>query len=123
MARVPYVVPEAATELQQAAFAEVGRQRGAVGHLWQAMAHSPQATRQVGALGAFIRFEAELPAALRGVVILAVAGRWGCPYERGHHEPLARRLGVSEAAIAALAAGQGDTADLGPLEAAGARYA
>src|SRR5688572_8247186 len=98
MARVTYVAPEAASEAQQAAFNEVGRQRGAVGHLWQAMAHSPEATRRVGALGSFIRFEAELPATLREAVILAVAGRWDCAYERGHHEPLARRLGVSDAA-------------------------
>jgi 4-carboxymuconolactone decarboxylase len=89
-----------------AAFAEVARQRGGVPHLFQAMVHSPEATRRVGAVGAYLRFDATLPAFLREVVILAVAGRWDCPYERQHHRPLAERLGVSATTLAAVEAGE-----------------
>ena len=122
MARVRLVAPGAGTSEQEAVFAEVGRQRGGVGHLFQAMIHSPGATRQVGALGAYVRFDATLPAALRETVILAVAGRWQCAYELRHHRPLAARLGLPDAQVTALSEGQVPT-DLPPLETAAVRYA
>ncbi|HZU05827.1 MAG TPA: carboxymuconolactone decarboxylase family protein [Chloroflexota bacterium] len=122
MARVRLIAPEAATAEQRAAFAEVGRQRGGAGNLFRALAHSPELMRRVGALGAFLRFEAPLPARLREAVILAVAGRWACAYERQQHRPLAARLGLGEAALAALEAGQ-VPAELTPLEATAVRYA
>jgi 4-carboxymuconolactone decarboxylase len=121
MARVTLVAPEAATPEQQAAFAEVARQRGSVGNLFRAMAHSPEATRRLGALGAFLRFEAALPPLLREAVILAVAGRWGCAYEQHQHVSIATELGLDEATVAALA--EGRTGDLPPLEAIAVRYA
>jgi 4-carboxymuconolactone decarboxylase len=122
MARVPLVAPEAATPDQQAAFAEVARQRRAVPRLFQAMAHSPAATRHVGALGAYMRFDTDLPPLLREAVILAVAGRWECPYERLHHQAPATRLGLSRAALAALDAGA-VPAELPPLARAAVAYA
>jgi 4-carboxymuconolactone decarboxylase len=122
MARVPLVAPETATAEQQAAFAEVARQRRAVPRLFQAMAHSPEATRHVGVLGAYVRFDTVLPPLLRETVILAVAGRWDCPYERLHHQPPAVRLGLSAAALAALDAGTVPT-ELPPLEQAAVAYA
>jgi 4-carboxymuconolactone decarboxylase len=122
MAHVRLVAPEAATPEQQAAFAEVARQRGAVPHLFQAMAHSPEAARRVGAVGAYLRFDATLPPRLREAVILAVAGRWDCAYERQHHQPLAARLGISSAAVAALDGGAVPP-DLAPLETAAVEYA
>lgn len=122
MARVPLVAPEAGSPDQQAAFAEVARQRRAVPRLFQAMAHSPAATRHVGALGAYLRFDTVLTPLLREVVTLAIAGRWDCPYERLHHQPPATRLGLSPAALAALDAGA-VPAELPPLEQAAVAYA
>ncbi|HLH27153.1 MAG TPA: carboxymuconolactone decarboxylase family protein [Chloroflexota bacterium] len=124
MARVSLVVPEAATAAQQAAFAEVGASRGGVGNLWRALAHSPEFMRRAGATGAYLRFESILPAALRETVILAVAGRWDCPYEQAHHHPLAARHGLDDATVAALDAGQAPAPGaLPPLTAAAVRYA
>ncbi len=122
MARIPLVAPEAATPEQRAAFADVARQRGGVPHLFQAMAHSPEAARRVGAVGSYLRYDAALPPRLREVVILAVAGRWDCAYERRHHRGLGEQLGISPAALAALDAGE-LPADLPPLETAAAAYA
>ncbi|HLI25993.1 MAG TPA: carboxymuconolactone decarboxylase family protein [Chloroflexota bacterium] len=121
-ARVPLIGPETAPPPVRAAYAEVARKRGGVGHLWQAMAHSPELTRRVGAVGEYLRYDAVLPPRLREAVTLAVAGRWGCAYERAQHEPLAARQGLSPAAIAALAAGQIPDA-LDATEAAAVRYA
>jgi len=123
MARVRLVAPEEATEEQRAAFAAVAQQRGAVYNLFRAMAHSPAAARHVGAVGAFLRFDCALPPRLREAAILAVAGRWGCAYERHYHEPAAAREGLSAATIAALVDGRIDAADLSPLEAAAVQYA
>jgi 4-carboxymuconolactone decarboxylase len=125
MARVRLVGPEAATSAQQAAFAEVGAQRGTVPNLFRAMAHSPEITRRIGAVGAFVRFDTDLPPRLRETVILAVAGRWGCAYEELHHRPLAARLGVDAASIDALLTGAPSDEQLGalaPLEATAVRY-
>ena|SRR5215210_1674161 len=124
MARVSLVAPEAATAEQQAAFAAVGASRGGVGNLWRALAHSPQIARSLGAVGAFLRFECNLPASLREAVILAVAGRWDCAYEQLHHHPLAARLGVAPAAMAALDAGRAPASGALPrLDDAAVRYA
>jgi 4-carboxymuconolactone decarboxylase len=125
MARVRLVGLEGATSEQQVAFSEVGAQRGGVANLFRALAHSPEATRRIGAVGAFLRFDADLPARLREVVILAIAGRWGCGYEALHHRPLAARLGVEAATVDALLTGapaDERLATLEPLEATAVRY-
>ena len=121
MARVPLVAPEGAPPELQAVFAEVARKRGGVGNLFRAMAHSPEATRCVGAVGEFVRFDSVLPARLREIVTLAVASRWGCAYERNAHLPQVARLGVDEASIAALAEGR-SAPGLSPLEATAVEY-
>jgi 4-carboxymuconolactone decarboxylase len=126
MARVRLVGLEGATGEQQAAFAEVGAQRGGVANLFRALGHSPEATRRIGAVGAFLRFDADLSARLREVVTLAVAGRWGCAYEELHHRPLAVRLGLDPATIDALLTGAPPDerlAALEPLEVSAVRYA
>jgi 4-carboxymuconolactone decarboxylase len=121
-ARVPLIAPETAPPAVRAAYAEVARKRGSVGYLWQAMAHSPELMRRVGAVGEYLRYDAVLPPRLRELVTLAVAGRWGCAYERAQHEPLAARQGIGPEALAALASGQVPDG-LTPTEAAAVRYA
>jgi 4-carboxymuconolactone decarboxylase len=124
MARVPLIASDTATAEQRAAFADVSASRGNLGNLWRAVGHSPEIARRVGAVGAYLRFECGLPAALREATVLAVAGRWGCAYELRHHEPAAARAGVSPAASAALAAGRlPEPGVLSPLETAAVRYA
>ena len=121
-ARVPLVAPDTAPPAVRAAYAEVARKRGGVGYLWQAMAHSPELMRRVGAVGEYLRYDSVLPDRLRELVTLAVAGRWACAYERAQHQPLAERAGIDAATRAAVLAGQ--VADgLDPLEAAAVRYA
>lgn len=126
MARVRLVAPEAATAEQQAAFAEVAASRGRVPNLFRALAHSPEAARRIGAVGAYLRFESPLPARLREAVVLAVAGAWRCAYEASIHRALAVQEGVAPAVADALLAGaatEETLTALGPSEAAAVRYA
>jgi 4-carboxymuconolactone decarboxylase len=122
MARVALVEPDSASDEQRAAFEVVAAQRGRIGSLWRAMAHSPEAMRRVGQVGAFLRYDSHLPDRLREAVILAISGRWQCVYERGAHEPIAARLGLSEQALLALRGGEVPD-ELSELEAAAVRYA
>lgn len=122
MARVPLVSPESANEAQRQAFEDVSRQRGVVYNLFRAMAHSPEATRRVGAVGAMLRFDCGLPGRLREAVTLAVAARWGCDYELQQHRRAARVVGLDEATVTALIEGH-EPAALDALETAAVRYA
>jgi 4-carboxymuconolactone decarboxylase len=122
MARVGLVAPEAGSPEQQAAFAAVARHWGRVSNVFRAMGHSPAVMEPVSATGGALRNQSSLALPLREAVILAVAGRWACAYEQHVHVPQAGRAGLSEAAIAALGAGQVPS-DLPALDAAAVRYA
>ena len=76
----------------------------------------------MAALGAYLRYQSVLPPAAREATILAVAGELQCEYEWQHHEPLARKAGLSADAIAAIRAGSVPEGS-GPAEAAAVRYA
>jgi 4-carboxymuconolactone decarboxylase len=66
---------------------------------------SPNVGDAVQQLGAAIRFHCGLSGPVREVAILAVATQHDCEFERWAHEPIARRVGVSDNQIAALRAG------------------
>ena len=122
MTRISLVDPENATDAEKEVFAAVASTRGNVSNLFRTMGHSVAGTRRAGDMGSFLRFESTLPGRLRESVILTVAGRWGCDYERLSHEPIARELGLSDAALADLRQGM-VPGELSPVEAAAVRYA
>ena len=122
MARVSLIAPETATPEQQAAFEVVASHWGRAGNAFRAMGHSPALMQPVSATGGFLRAHSVLPLRLGEAVILAVAGRWACADEQAVHVGQAQRAGLSEAAVAALGAGQVPP-ELPPVEAAAVRYA
>jgi 4-carboxymuconolactone decarboxylase len=122
MAHVTLVDPTTATDETQAALAQVERDWGRLPNVFRAMAHSPRAAQHVSATGGALRAHSVLPEMLREMVILAVAGRWACAYEQNVHLPIARRLGLPEATIQALTAGEVPPG-LAPTEAAAVEYA
>jgi 4-carboxymuconolactone decarboxylase len=63
---------------------------------------SPAVGGPLQATGAALRFETGLPAAVRELATLVVAGAWGCEFEWKAHEPLALRAGVPAAVIDAV---------------------
>jgi 4-carboxymuconolactone decarboxylase len=75
------------------------------------MLDAPALAEAIQAVGATIRFSGVAPDALREIAILATAGAFGSGYEWGHHEAIARPLGVPEAVIAATLSGETDKLD------------
>jgi 4-carboxymuconolactone decarboxylase len=78
---------------------------------------SPAATRHIMALSRFLRFETILPDRLAELAILIHARIWTDQYEWSIHALRAARVGVADAAIAAIRDGS-RPADLAPDEAA-----
>jgi 4-carboxymuconolactone decarboxylase len=63
-------------------------------------------------LGAALRYQGTLPARIRELAILVVAGHWSSTFEQHAHETAGRRAGLSDAELAAVRAGtQPDLAD------------
>ena len=122
MARVRLVQEDEATVEQRETYAAVVGTRGKLGNLFRAMANSPELARRVAAVGAFLRYESCLPDRVREAVILAVAGRWDCAYERAEHGRIAAELGLPPDALDALARGTA-TEGLSQQEEAAVRYA
>ena len=71
--------------------------------------HSPGITAAFLALQAAEQKHTTLDERVRQVVILTVGAVWGCDYERYAHAAVARKAGIADADIAALA--KGDPAD------------
>lgn len=121
MTRLPLLAEDASPEVA-AVYAEIARSRGAVLHVFRALAHAPEGLRRLAALGEYVRFGTGLPARLRELVTLAAARANRCQYEWTQHVPLARRAGVGQAEIEALH--RGDLPDgLVPAERAAVAYA
>ena len=104
MARVPYgdpVAGESSPELLRL-YEDISALRGAVLNLYRALANQPPALRAFMGMSRYIRDDAELPARLRELAIVATAWALDQPYERFHHIPAARRAGVTDAQLAAF---------------------
>ena len=66
------------------------------------MLNSPEATEVVAAVGEYARYRSTLDPVVREIAVLSTAREHGNEYEWAHHEPLARKAGVSDAAIEAI---------------------
>lgn len=104
MARLPYVNAESASRDPALAqlFRDIGASRGAVLHLYAALANQPHALAAFMEMSWYVRDRSELRAELREMVILVTAEVLDVEYERAHHRIAARRAGVSERKLAAL---------------------
>jgi alkylhydroperoxidase family enzyme len=74
-------------------------------NVFRMLMHSPGTAPGFLAMTDALRFNNSLPAPLMETAILRVGRRYDAPYEVHHHERLARRTGLSEAAIAAAHVG------------------
>lgn len=107
MSRFPAIVPEEMTEAQRALVAEIaGGPRGGVRGPFIALLHNPALAHRVQALGEHLRFNTGLPQALVELAVLVTARRWTCQYEWVAHERIARKEGLSDHIIAAIAEGR-----------------
>lgn len=78
---------------------------GSLGGPFNAMLYAPAVGRALQALGAAVRFRTELAPRIRETAILVVAQAWDSEFERAAHELLGREAGLTDAEIAAVAAG------------------
>ena len=99
MPRLPYIAREDLPKDQRHMYEDIAQGRGHVPHPFKLLLHSPGACAHVSALGQYVRFKSSLSAPVRELAILVVSRHINCDYEFSYHEPVARKVGVSEAAI------------------------
>lgn len=80
--------------------------RGNLDGPFLAWVHSPVLADRAQALGAFCRYDTQLPLRLSELAILVTAGQWQSQAEWQIHEPIARSAGLSADIIDALKNGQ-----------------
>ena len=101
---------------QAAALVEQGP-RGAVRGPFAVLLHSPGGFTAAQQLGAYLRFESEMPATLRELAVLATARHWRQDYEWRAHARIALDVGVPQATIDAVLDDR-ETGEFAPDEAA-----
>ena len=80
--------------------------RGEVRGPFIALIHNPALARHLQALGEHLRWKGKLPPKLTELAVLVTARRWTCQHEWFVHSQLARKAGLSDAAISAIAEGR-----------------
>lgn len=100
MAHLPYADLNRADALPLVQ--RIKAERGSVLHLYQMLLHSAPLTEGWFGFMTAVRQKLDLPAALRELVIMRVAQLNGAPYEAQQHEPIALKVGVTSAQLAAL---------------------
>ena len=95
------------TAAQRAAAAEIAAgPRGEVRGPFIALIHHPELARRLQALGEQLRWNAKLPPHLIELAVLVTARRWTCQHEWTIHEKLARKHGLEERIVTAIAKGR-----------------
>ncbi len=104
MARVKYISREDLPEGQRYIYDDIASSRGMKKppKPFEAMLNSPEGTHLVSALGAYLRFNSELPAAIRELVSSALAWELNCEFEAVVHGRVAQKAGVSDASLKAI---------------------
>ena len=105
MARLPNVSREQLKPEDQKFFDEIVGSRGSVRGPYGILLHSPELAARVADTGAYVRFDFDMPNALKEVVIITTAREIKSQYEFSAHARLAREAGVSEDTIRAIAQG------------------
>ncbi len=105
MARLPNVNRDELKPEDQQYYDEIVGSRGSVRGPYGILLHSPQLAARVAHTGTFVRFEFDVPEALKELVIITTAREVTSQYEFSAHARLAREAGVSEETIQAIAKG------------------
>lgn len=80
--------------------------RGEVAGPLQVWLTSPGLAERAQALGQYARYDSVLPERLSELAILVTARIWSSGFEWAHHAPIARRAGVPERVVSAIAEGR-----------------
>ena len=114
MARLPNLNRDQLKPEDQKFYDAIEGSRGGVRGPYGVLLHSPDLASRVAHTGSYVRYNLDLPEALRETIIIATAREIHSQYEFFAHARLARQAGVSEDTIQAIAQGrapQGLTGD------------
>jgi 4-carboxymuconolactone decarboxylase len=104
MQRFEPLTPEAMTPEQRAVAEQLSSgPRGGVRGPFVVLLHHPELARVVQALGEHLRFGTDFPDSLIEIGVLVTARHWTCQYEWVAHSALAKKAGVGETIIQAIA--------------------
>ncbi len=100
------LTPETLTPEQKPVYEAIAAARhGAVPKPFHVFLQSPELTDHAQRLGALLRYHTGLPARLSEIAILITAKYWDAHYEWSVHEGEARKAGVPDEVIQAIASG------------------
>lgn len=105
MARLPTSV-ELLNQKGKELYDELKAKRGTIDGMYLTLLNHPDLAEKIGQLGTYLRFESSLPADVREVTILSIAGYFRAGYEWVKHVPPAKQAGVSDEVIAAIRKGE-----------------
>ena len=88
-------------------FDEIIESRGRLSGPFPVLLNSPEVAGRVAHLGAYIRFESDLPPTDRELAIITAAREFDCAYVWSAHVALARQAGVREEAIEVIGSRSG----------------
>lgn len=83
----------------------IAESRGSVRGPYGVLLHSPNLAARVAHTGTYVRFDLDLPEALKELVIITTAREIKSQYEFAAHARLARQAGLAESTIQAVAKG------------------
>ena len=107
MPRIPDLDPARLTPEQKAVYDSiVAGPRGRVEGPLRVWITSPKFAEKAQALGAFCRFGSSLPPRLSELAIIVMGSAWKAGFEWWAHAPLAKKGGISDAAIEAIRIGK-----------------
>lgn len=106
MARLPNVNRDQLKPEDQKYFDEIAGSRGSIRGPYGILLHSPDLAARVADTGAYVRFDFDMPNALKEVVIITAAQHSKSQYEFAAHARLAREAGVSDDTIKIIAQGK-----------------
>lgn len=118
MSRLPAVTDKASPAMAEV-FAEIKATRGFVSNALGSLGHAPEGLRHLARLGAYTKYQTDLPERLRELSILCAAR--GVAYAWSHHSALAVQAGIPQAAVDDIGAGRVPES-LPPAEQAIARF-
>lgn len=105
MARLPDMQREQLKPEDQKFYDAIAESRGSVRGPYGVLMHSPDLAARVAHTGTYVRYNLDLPEALREAIILTTAREIKSQYEFFAHARLARQAGLAEATIQVIANG------------------
>ena len=105
MARLSDMTRDQVKPEDQQYYDAIAESRGSVRGPYGVLLHSPNLAARVAHTGTYVRFDLDLPEALKELIIITTAREIQSQYEFVAHARLARQAGLAESTIQAVAKG------------------